>query len=135
MQRSSDSFFSLIPHLSAVLRMTLWAALLAVPLVLTGCDDDDDGGMGSMPDPTITELAANNSDLSTLVSALQQAGLDDDLEGDGPFTVFAPTNAAFQNIDAGELTGDDDLLEEVLTYHVVAGQEVTAGDIQDGQTV
>lgn len=135
MQRSSDSFLSLIPHLSAVLRMTLWAALLAVPLVLTGCDDDDDGGMGSMPDPTITELAANNSDLSTLVSALQQAGLDDDLEGDGPFTVFAPTNAAFQNIDAGELTGDDDLLEEVLTYHVVAGQEITAGDIQDGQTV
>ncbi|NBC87458.1 MAG: hypothetical protein GVY25_14825 [Bacteroidetes bacterium] len=108
---------------------------LAAALVLAGCDnDDDDGGMGTMPDPTITELAGNASNLSTLAGALGQAGLDDDLNGDGPFTVFAPSNAAFQQIDVNDLTSDSDLLEEVLTYHVVQG-EITASDISDGQTV
>jgi len=108
---------------------------LAAALVLAGCDnDDDDGGMGTMPDPTITELAGNASNLSTLAGALGQAGLDDDLNGDGPFTVFAPSNTAFQQIDVNDLTSDSDLLEEVLTYHVVQG-EITASDISDGQTV
>jgi transforming growth factor-beta-induced protein len=108
---------------------------LAAALVLAGCDnDDDDGGMGTMPDPTITELAGNASNLSTLAGALGQAGLDDDLNGDGPFTVFAPSNTAFQQIDVNDLTADSDLLEEVLTYHVVQG-EITASDISDGQTV
>ena len=116
-------------------RTALVAAVLACTLVLAGCDDDDDGGMGTTPDPTITELAAGEGSLSTLVDALQQAGLDDDLSAEGPFTVFAPANSAFENIDAGELTGDDELLQEVLTYHVVAGQEIAAGDISDGQTV
>ena len=111
------------------------ASLLVLTLVITGCDNDGDGGVDVQPDPNIAELASSESDLSTLVSALQQAGLVDDLEGDGPFTVFAPVNSAFQNIDADELTGNSDLLEAVLTYHVVAGQEITAGDIQDGQTV
>jgi len=108
---------------------------LAAALVLAGCDnDDDDGGMGTMPDPTITELAGNASNLSTLAGALGQAGLDDDLNGDGPFTVFAPSNTAFQQIDVNDLTSDSELLEEVLTYHVVQG-EITASDISDGQTV
>jgi len=115
---------------SAIAILCLFATVL-----LTGCDnDDDDGGMGTVPDPTITELAESNSDLSTLVSALNQAGLDDELNGDGPFTVFAPSNSAFQQIDVNDLTSDSDLLTKVLTYHVVQG-EITAGDIQDGQTV
>lgn len=113
----------------------LLASLLVLTLVLTGCDDDDDGGMSAPPDPTITELAAAESDLSTLVSVLQQAGLADDLEGDGPFTVFAPINSAFGAVDADALTNNPELLEEVLTYHVVAGQEITSDAIQDGQTV
>ena len=108
---------------------------LAAALVLAGCDnDDDDGGMGTIPDPTITELAGNAGNLSTLAGALGQAGLDDDLNGDGPFTVFAPSNTAFEQIDVNDLTSDSDLLEEVLTYHVVQG-EITASDISDGQTV
>ena len=131
-----DIFRSFSFWATRALHVVALALFLSASLVLTGCDDDDDdGGMGTMPDQTITELAANNSDLSTLVSALQQAGLADDLNGSGPFTVFAPTNAAFNGIDADELTSDDALLEEVLQYHVVAGQEIAAGDIQDGQTV
>ena len=131
-----DIFRSFSFRATRALHVVALALFLSASLVLTGCDDDDDdGGMGTMPDQTITELAANNSDLSTLVSALQQAGLADDLEGQGPFTVFAPTNAAFNGIDADELTSDDALLEEVLQYHVVAGQEIASGDIEDGDTV
>lgn len=131
-----DIFRSFSLRATRALHVAALALFLSASLVLTGCDDDDDdGGMGAMPDQTITELAANNSDLSTLVSALQQAGLADDLEGQGPFTVFAPTNAAFNGIDADELTSDDALLEEVLEYHVVAGEEIASGDIQDGQQV
>ena len=90
-----------------------------------------------MPDnPTIAERAANQDNLSTLAGALQDAGLADTLgSDDATFTVFAPTNSAFENIDADELTGDGDLLSEVLTYHVVPGQAIASGDIQDGQTV
>jgi uncharacterized surface protein with fasciclin (FAS1) repeats len=135
MQRSSSvlaSFFRPTrPRLAA--RSVLVAAVVAVGMLLTGCDDD--GGTGTTPEPTVTELAAGQNDLSTLVGALQQAGLDDDLNGEGPFTVFAPVNSAFSSIDAGELTGNDELLEDVLTYHVIAGQEITAEDISDGQTV
>jgi len=131
-----DIFRSFSLPATRALHVVALAVFLSASLVLTGCDDDDDdGGMGAMPDQTITELAANNSDLSTLVGALQQAGLADDLEGQGPFTVFAPTNAAFNGIDTDELTSDDALLEEVLQYHVVAGQEIASGDIEDGQTV
>jgi transforming growth factor-beta-induced protein len=114
----------------------LWVGLLAFALVLTGCDSNGNGG-DDMPDnPTITELASNQDNLSTLASALQSAGLDDDLGDDEQtFTVFAPTNSAFQNIDADELTGNAELLSEVLEYHVVPGQAIEAGDIENGQTV
>jgi len=85
---------------------------------------------------TIAERAANQDNLSTLVGALESAGLADTLNNeDATFTVFAPTNAAFENIDADELTSNPDLLSEVLTYHVVPGQAIASGDIQDGQTV
>ncbi len=90
-----------------------------------------------MPDnPTIAELAANQDNLSTLASALGAAGLDETLsDEDATFTVFAPTNSAFANIDADELTDNPELLSEVLEYHVVSGQAIEAGDIEDGQTV
>ncbi len=116
----------------------LWIGLLAVALILTGCDSNGGGNGGDdMPDnPTITELAANQDNLSTLVSSLQEAGLDDDLnDEESTFTVFAPPNSAFENIDAGELTDNPELLSEVLEYHVVPGQAIEAGDIEDGQTV
>lgn len=76
---------------------------------------------------TIVEVAQGNGDFSTLVSAVQAAGLAETLSGAGPFTVFAPTNAAFAKIPAATLQGlltpeQRDALTGVLTYHVVSGR-------------
>jgi len=90
------------------------------------------------PTDDIVGIALGNEDFSILVSALQKAELVDDLQGDGPFTVFAPTNAAFEkllaelDITAEELLAQPDLAK-VLTYHVVSG-EVMAADLTDGMT-
>ena len=75
---------------------------------------------------TVVQIAAGNPDFSTLVEALQAAGLTDTLSGEGPFTVFAPTNAAFEALPAGTLDNlllpeNQAQLQEVLTYHVVPG--------------
>ncbi len=115
----------------------LWVGLFSLALVLTGCDSNGgNGGDDDMNNPTITELASNQDNLSTLVSALEGAGLDEDLnDEEATFTVFAPTNSAFENIDADELTSNPELLSEVLGYHVVPSQAIEAGDIRDGQTV
>lgn len=80
---------------------------------------------------SIVEIAVATPELSTLVGALQAANLVDTLNGEGPFTVFAPTNDAFNALDA--IPGGD-ALTEVLLYHVAAGK-FTAADLLDGQTV
>ena len=84
----------------------------------------------------IVAVAAGNPDFSTLVAAVKAAGLVETLQGDGPFTVFAPTNEAFAKLPAGTV---DDLLKpenkeklvKVLTYHVVSGK-VMAADVKPG---
>lgn len=83
--------------------------------------------MAPAADGTVVAVAQGNPDFSTLVSAVQAAGLVDTLNGDGPFTVFAPTNAAFEKIPADTLNGllqpaQRDALTGVLTYHVVPGR-------------
>jgi uncharacterized surface protein with fasciclin (FAS1) repeats len=83
--------------------------------------------MAPAADGTVVAVAQSNPDFSTLVSAVQAAELVDTLNGAGPFTVFAPTNAAFEKIPADTLNGllqpeQRDALTSVLTYHVVAGQ-------------
>lgn len=88
---------------------------------------------------TIVEIAASNPSFTTLVQAVQAAGLVETLSGEGPFTVFAPTNEAFAALPAGTLETlllpeNQALLQRVLTYHVVAG-EVTSSDIQPGQVI
>jgi len=73
----------------------------------------------------IIETASGNPDFSTLVSAIKTAGLADTLSGPGPFTVFAPTNAAFAKIPKATLQAvlaDKTKLTSILTYHVVAGK-------------
>lgn len=72
----------------------------------------------------IVEVASSNPDFSTLVTAVKAAGLVETLSGAGPFTVFAPTNAAFDKLPAGTVDGllkpeSLDKLKSVLTYHVV----------------
>lgn len=76
--------------------------------------------------PDIVDIAASDENFSTLVAAVSAAGLVDTLKGDGPFTVFAPTNAAFAKLPAGTVETllkpeNKGKLTDILTYHVVAG--------------
>ncbi len=82
---------------------------------------------------TVIDVAVANPDLSTLVAALQAAGLEDALKGDGPFTLFAPTNEAFAALPAGTLEDllkpeNKDRLVRVLQYHVVPGK-IRSGNV------
>ena len=82
----------------------------------------------------IVDVAAGNKDFSTLVTAVKAAGLVETLKGKGPFTVFAPTNAAFAKIpkaDLDALLKDKAKLTAVLTYHVVPAK-VMAADVKAG---
>ncbi len=86
----------------------------------------------------IVGTAVQNPNFSTLVAALKAAGLVETLKGSGPFTVFAPTNEAFAKLPAGTVEHllkpeNKAQLQEVLTYHVLAGN-VRAKDIQQGET-
>ncbi|MBV9158264.1 MAG: fasciclin domain-containing protein [Acidobacteriaceae bacterium] len=85
------------------------------------------GGAAMYPSKDIIQNAMNSKDHTTLVAAVKAAGLVDTLEGSGPFTVFAPTNAAFDKLPAGTVDTllkpeNQDQLKKVLTYHVVAGR-------------
>lgn len=83
------------------------------------------------PMKNIVQLATDAGTFKTLVTALKAAGLADALQGPGPFTVFAPTDAAFAKLPAGtveSLLADPQKLAAILTYHVVPGK-VMAGDI------
>lgn len=85
------------------------------------------------PDKTIADNVAENKDLSTLLTALKAADLVDVFKGDGPYTVFAPTNKAFDNLPEGKLEDllkaeNKEELSKILKYHVVAG-EIYASDI------
>ena len=89
------------------------------------------GGKEMFPNKNIVENAVNSADHTTLVAAVKAAGLVETLQGPGPFTVFAPTNTAFQKLPAGTV---DTLLKpenkatltKVLTYHVVPGRMSSA---------
>lgn len=75
--------------------------------------------------PNIVEVAASAGSFNTLITAVKAAGLADTLMGEGPYTVFAPTDAAFAKLPAGTLEGllaDKSKLIQVLTYHVVPGK-------------
>lgn len=78
-----------------------------------------------MTKQNIVEIASASNDFSTLVTAIKAADLVETLSGDGPFTVFAPTNAAFDKLPAGtldSLLADKEELTKILTYHVVSGK-------------
>jgi uncharacterized surface protein with fasciclin (FAS1) repeats len=136
------------------------AALLALSLIAAACGDDDpvesstadaadtadvaeeDVAEEATDEPgTIVDVAVANGSFTTLVAAVQAAGLVETLSGEGPFTVFAPTDDAFAallddlGLTAEELLADTELLTAVLTYHVIAG-EVPASTVvtMDGQS-
>ncbi|MBC7768604.1 MAG: fasciclin domain-containing protein [Phycisphaerales bacterium] len=123
--------------------VTATAASLA--FVLAGCGNAEQstsetgdttyaaGAEQPAPATTIVDAAAANPDFSTLVTAVQAAGLAETLSGAGPFTVFAPTNAAFGKLPAGTVESltqpaQRDALRGILTYHVVSGR-VGAADL------
>ena len=131
--------------------MVVGIAMLSVAAIAAGCGDDDDGDEGTTAAETTTETtttaepenivaaAQATPDLSTLVEAVTAAGLAETLSGPGPYTVFAPTNAAFEALPPGQL---EDLLKpankqhltDILTYHVAEG-EVLSSDLSDGQMI
>jgi uncharacterized surface protein with fasciclin (FAS1) repeats len=123
---------------------TTYAIAAAAALMLAACnssaEDDATTSTGAMAESpaadaamtpeasgTIVEVAQGNANFSTLVAAVTAAGLGETLSGEGPFTVFAPTNDAFAKIPAATLEGlltpeQRDALTGILTYHVVAGR-------------
>ena len=108
-------------------------AMAASLLTISACNDDDDmDDMG--PDQNIIEIAEDTPSLSTLVTAIGVADLTETLEGAGPFTVFAPTNDAFNDLPAGVLEyllDNPTELAAVLQYHVVSGK-VLSTDLSTG---
>jgi uncharacterized surface protein with fasciclin (FAS1) repeats len=100
---------------------------LAITSAVAGMDNPVVGGKEMYPTKNIIENAVNSADHTTLVAAVKAAGLVETLEGPGPFTVFAPTNAAFDKLPAGTVDtllkpDNKATLARVLTYHVVAGR-------------
>ncbi len=100
--------------------------ILALALTVFSCEPP-------APEENIVELAAGNENVSTLVSAIEAAELKGALEGEGPFTVFAPSNAAFENLPEGVLEAllepeNKEVLSTILRYHV-ASAELKAEDI------
>ena len=109
-------------------------SLILIVTFVSSCDDDDDV-VPVVPTNTIVDVAVNNN-LSSLVAAVIRADLANTLSGDGPFTVFAPTNAAFQelldsNADWNSLEDIPvETLKSVLLFHVLSGT-VASGDLSD----
>ena len=94
------------------------------------------GGAAMFPNKNIIENAVNSKDHTTLVAAVKAAGLVETLQGKGPFTVFAPTNAAFDKLPKGTVETllkpeNKKMLAGILTYHVVAGKW-SAADVVAG---
>ncbi len=95
------------------------------------------GGAAMFPSKNIVQNAVNSKDHTTLVAAVKAAGLVDTLSSKGPFTVFAPTNAAFGKLPAGTVDTlvkpeSKATLTKILTYHVVPGK-LSAADLTDGK--
>jgi len=108
----------------------LSALALSASLAFAATDNPMVGGAPMYANKNIVENAVNSADHTTLVAAVQAAGLVDTLQGDGPFTVFAPTNEAFEKLPAGTVDTllkpeNKDMLTKVLTCHVV-GKAVMA---------
>ena len=112
---------------------TLGASMIAATIALGGAAFAQNtmvGGAEMLPDRTIVENASQSADHTTLVAAVQAAGLVETLSGPGPFTVFAPTNAAFAKLPEAAVEDllkpeNKDTLTQVLTCHVVAADAMS----------
>ncbi len=102
-------------------------------LGFSACDDDDDNTPPTT-EQTIAEVVAGDEQFTILLEALELANLDVTLDGTGPFTVFAPTNAAFTAAGINLSTISQADLQEVLLYHVIGGAALQSTDLAEGQT-
>jgi uncharacterized surface protein with fasciclin (FAS1) repeats len=94
---------------------------------------EGEGSFTGMADDPAATAASNNPELSTLVAAVQAAGLVDTLNGEGPFTIFAPANSAFAKVPAADLDAlladPQGALTDILTLHVVAGEQLSSAEL------
>ena len=115
------------------------AALCGLMLAPALADHHKKGEASATSGKTIVEVAAGNPDFSTLVAAVKAAELADALSGEGPFTVFAPTNEAFNKLPSGTVETllkpeNKEKLQGILKYHVVSGKVMAADAVKlDGQ--
>ena len=116
-------------------RALLYTSIAALSvLIIQACDDDDDDPTSPGDTQNIVEVAQSDTNFTTFTPVLEQTGLSTTLEGDGPFTVFAPTNEAFNNLPDGfldELSNEE--LTEILSYHVIQN-EINSGDFEPEET-
>lgn len=128
--------------------ITALAVFASLSIAAAACSSDGDtsstdameGAESSAPaemTETITDVVSGNEDFSTLLAAVEAAGLGETLAGEGPYTVFAPTDDAFAALPEGTLDTllkpkNEDLLTSILTYHVVPA-EVMAADVESGE--
>lgn len=110
-------------------RILIASAVMAASLVVMNAQAQNVmvGGESMLPSRNIVANALNSKDHTTLVAAVKAAGLVETLQGAGPFTVFAPTNAAFAKLPAGTVDNlvkpeNKAMLTKILTYHVVPGR-------------
>lgn len=130
--------------LTQFLKTASVAAILSTGLVASAhAGHHSSKSAHSMKKGDIVDTAISAGSFNTLVAAVQAAGLENTLRGDGPFTVFAPTDAAFKKLPAGTVQTllkpeNKDKLTEILTYHVVPGKvkaKSVAGKTQKVMTV
>jgi transforming growth factor-beta-induced protein len=129
--------YHLKTHVMKKLNLILTIALISGLFVFSSCEKEDDNPMDPMPELlSIAEIASEDANFSILVEALLKADLVSTLNGSGTFTVFAPTNDAFNNLFASlGVSGVDDLdaesLKTILLYHVL-GETKTSSMLTDG---
>jgi len=121
--------------------ITMLAVVASLSLLAVACSSDDDASEDDMASPeltsmTIADVVAGGESFSTLLAAVDAADLVETLSGEGPYTVFAPTDEAFAALPEGTLDTllepeNQDQLSSILTYHVVSG-EVMAADVMPG---
>lgn len=112
------------------------ALVIALGIIVTGCnDDDDDGGLGPGGDTDALQVIQDEDDLTLFAQYITDAGLEERLISGGPYTIFAPTNDAFEKLPEGYADNlSQSQLEEIINYHITS-LEVPSGDISLEQGV